>query len=192
MDRATTGVYQREARRWQATRGDPTDGLALRFREQVGEGLVADLGCGTGRYLEELGAPVVGLDATEAMLDLARTKLRPLVRGDLEALPFRPACLAGAFARHSYLHLSKPAFPAALRELGRVLRPKGLLMISLIEGEYEGHGLPEDDFPGRYFALWNAGELKTALRETGFTDVKVEILRHQRGGDLLAAARRSE
>jgi len=36
-------------------------------------------------------------------------------------------------------------------------------MLSLVEGDYEGHDLPGDDFPGRYFAFWSATELGDAL-----------------------------
>lgn len=56
---------------------------------------VLDLACGPGRHaaeLERLGARVVGFDLSRAMLRRARERTRaPLVRGDMRALPFRPA-----------------------------------------------------------------------------------------------------
>ena len=90
------------------------------------------------------------------MLDLARGEGHPLVRANLEALPFCDNAFTGAFARHSYLHLSHARAGAALAELRRVLRPGGHVLLSLIEGTYEGHDLPGDDFPGRYYAFWTA------------------------------------
>jgi len=171
VDRATVAVYEARAGEWQRRRGDATDGLGRKLRDEVGPGTIADLGCGTGRYFEEIGFPVVGVDATPAMLELARNRSAPLVRADLEALPFRTGRLAGAFARHSYLHVPRARLPDALVELRRVIRPGGRVLLSMIEGAYEGDRLPGDDFPGRFFTLWNAHELAETLRVAGFVDV---------------------
>ena len=191
MDPATVAVYEGRANEWIERRGEATDGLGRRFREQLGSGPAADLGCGAGRYLGEIGPPVVGVDVAAAMLRLAQRSGLPLVRADLEDLPFAPGVLAGAFARHSYLHLPKARLGRALSEVRRVLRPRGLLLMTLIEGTYEGHDLPGDDFGGRYFACWTAPELVRILEASGFTDVGVErVGRHRRDHDLLATARR--
>jgi SAM-dependent methyltransferase len=198
VDSGTVAVYQERAKEWRARRGDRGDGLGREFRAAVGEGLVADLGCGVGRYLPEIGTPVLGMDATPAMLaeaeDLtAAGGIRvPLVQGDLEALPFGNATLAGLFARHSYLHLSKVSFGGALAEARRVLVPDGLLLLSLIVGDYEGRGLPQDDFPGRLFALWSEVELGEALARAGFSHSVVELRERtgDRRPDLIGRARR--
>ena len=190
MDAETVAVYERRAREWIERRGESTDGLGRRFRDQVGGGLIADLGCGAGRYLAEIGAPLVGVDATAAMLDLARRSEFPLVRGDLEALPFCDGALAGAFARHSYLHLPKVALGDALREARRVLQPGGLLLVTLIEGEYEGHDLPGDDFEGRYFACWTVPALTGLLAAAGFVDVEIERVERPRDCELRVTAGR--
>jgi SAM-dependent methyltransferase len=191
VDAVTVSVYERRAREWIERRGEATDGLGKRFRDQVGPGLIADLGCGAGRYLGELGAPSVGVDAAAAMLTLARRSGFPLVRGDLEALPFADGVLAGAFARHSYLHLPKANLGGALGEARRVLRTGGLLMVTMIEGEYEGHSLPDDDFEGRYFACWTATELDKQFATGGFVDLEIERVERRNGDhELRATARR--
>jgi len=170
MDAATVAIYEDNALEWVARRGEATNGLGVSFRGRVGDGLVADLGCGPGRYLSEIGGPVVGVDATAAMLDLAGAKGHPLVRGDLEALPFADGVLAGAFACHSYLHLPKARMGDALTEAFRVLRPGGRLLVTLIEGSYEGHERPGDDFGGRFFACWGTSELGALLSSGLFRD----------------------
>lgn len=191
MDAETVAVYERRAHEWIERRGEASDGLGRRFRNQVGSGLIADLGCGAGRYLSEIGRPLVGVDVTTAMLTLAARRGVPLVRADLEALPFGEGTLAGAFARHSYLHLPKARLRDALSDVWRVLRPGGLLLVTLIEGEYEGRDLPGDDFEGRYFACWTAPELAMVLEAAGFLDIRVDrIERRPRGHDLRATARR--
>ena len=189
MDPATVALYERHASEWSQRRGNATDGLGRRFRDQVGTGLIVDLGCGSGRYLPEIGPPLVGADVTAAMLCLARTQGFPLVRCDIEALPFADGVLAGAFARHSYLHLVKDRVALALADLRRALRPGGLLLITLIEGDYQGHDLPGDDFPGRLFTCWTETELTAVLVDAGFVDIHVEHVERRYGGpDLHATA----
>jgi SAM-dependent methyltransferase len=191
VDADTVDIYERRAQEWIERRGETTDGLGLRLRQLAGPGPVVDLGCGAGRYLGELAAPVVGLDASGAMLDLARRSGQPLARADLEHLPFADGSLAGAFARHSYLHLEKARLVGALRDLRRALVAGGVLLMTVIEGSYEGHHLPTDDFAGRYFACYRAEELRRAILEAGFSGVVVDETPYPRPStrrDLLATA----
>jgi SAM-dependent methyltransferase len=189
MHAPTAAIYDGAAQRWQASRGVANDDLGRRFREQAGGGLVVDLGCGPGRYLSQISAPVVAVDVSRSMLSLARRHGHPLAQADLESLPFAAGAFAGAFARHSYLHVPKGRAVSALADLRRVLAPGGFLMLSLIEGDYEGDRLADDEFPGRYFALWARPDLRDALTAAGFAEVTVERLERPRGeADLLATA----
>jgi SAM-dependent methyltransferase len=139
-------------------------------------------GCGAGRYLDQLGSPVVGVDAAAAMLALAGSRDKPLVRGDLEHLPFATASFSGVFARRSYLHIPKPRVGDALAEAARVLQPAGLLLIAMISGNYEGHSLRGDDIPGRWFSLGTEPELTAALTIAGFTLLRVDHVRRRQNG----------
>jgi SAM-dependent methyltransferase len=130
VDAATVAVYEDRAREWVARRGEAADGLGRRLADQVGSGPIVDLGCGPGRYLSDLGPSAVGLDATAAMVALARRRGRPLVRADLGALPLAAGSVAGAFARHSYLHLPKQRLPEALGDLRRALSEKAACSFS--------------------------------------------------------------
>jgi SAM-dependent methyltransferase len=189
VDPATIDIYEAGAGAWYERRSQDTDGLGRRLRAAVGYGPIADVGCGPGRYFHELGPDLVGLDATAAMLALARVHGYPLVRGDLEALPFASGSLAGVFARHSYLHLPKTRIVSALRDAHRALRTDGLLVMTLISGDYEGRMLPDDDFPGRHFSLWTPDALRDALDAGGFAAADLTLLVRERGGpDILAAA----
>jgi SAM-dependent methyltransferase len=189
MDTPTIGIYERSAQRWRSSRGAAPDDLGRRLRQLAGDGPVVDLGCGYGRYLPQITSPVVGLDATAAMLELAREHGTCLVRGDLEALPFAGATFAGAFARHSYVHLPRHRLAGALGELWRVLKPAAPAVISMIEGAYEGDGLPGDDFPGRYFTLWPEQDLLAAVRAAGFRDAGARLAgRPRRRADLVVTA----
>jgi SAM-dependent methyltransferase len=114
----------------------------------------------------------------------------PLVQADLERLPFGNGILDGAFGRHSYLHLPRERLTAALAETSRVLRPGGLLMITLIEGTYAGHALPGDDLPGRYFGCWTEPDLIGTLSAAGYADIRIVRAERRYGSpDLQATAR---
>ena len=96
-----------------------------------------DLGTGTGRMLQVLAprsARAVGLDASHAMLSVARANLEKaglhrveLRQGDIHAPPFPP----GAFdlvLMHQVLHyLDDPA--RALAETARLVAPSGRLLV---------------------------------------------------------------
>lgn len=98
---------------------------------------VLDLGCGSGIMLEELCRTfhrVAGIDISMEMLaavdraSLGERCALLLLKGDMEALPFRE----GAFDRvvcRSILHHSE-AEAAVLKALFRVLRPGGRLVIA--------------------------------------------------------------
>jgi SAM-dependent methyltransferase len=103
-----------------------------------------DAGCGTGRHLLALsraGYTVTGLDASRAMLALARAKLAGqslpahLVRGLLQSLPFSPGSFDGALCLESPLAylFSEEELARALAGLRRVLRPGGLLLIDVFD-----------------------------------------------------------
>jgi len=104
------------------------------LRDLASPGLDAlDAACGTGRQAEllhSLGCSTVGVDRSEAMLDVARGKL-PEVRfeiGDVEHVPFGDEAFDLAVVSLALCHLTDPS--DAVIELARVLRPGGTLVIT--------------------------------------------------------------
>jgi ubiquinone/menaquinone biosynthesis C-methylase UbiE len=104
------------------------------IRELAGPGMTAlDAACGTGRQaalLSELGCTTVGVDRSEAMLDVARAKL-PNVQfelGDVERLPYEDGRFDVVVASLALCHLADPG--DAVAELTRVLQPGGALVIT--------------------------------------------------------------
>jgi SAM-dependent methyltransferase len=98
---------------------------------------VLDAGCGTGRALPPLRAAVgpaglvVGADLTPGMLQAAvragRGRDGRLLLTDVAALPLRSESFDAVFAAGLIAHLPDPA--GNLRELGRVVRPGGVLAL---------------------------------------------------------------
>jgi SAM-dependent methyltransferase len=96
---------------------------------------VLDAGCAAGEHaawLVERGARVVALDASAAMVELARTRLGTAARvlqADLAlALPFEDAAFDVVLSSLTLHYLEAWAPP--LREFARVLRPGGRLVLS--------------------------------------------------------------
>jgi SAM-dependent methyltransferase len=91
-----------------------------------------DVGCGIGvmhRYLRGLGA-LRGSDVSPASVERARRD-NPGVEyavGDAAALPYEDAAFDVSFASGLLHHLPPEKRDAALRELGRVVRPGGLVV----------------------------------------------------------------
>lgn len=116
--------------------------------------LVLDVATGTGRFplflLEEatFNGRVIGLDASTRMLAFAASKLRPygyraaLVQQTAGDLPFPDASFAAVSCLEALEFL--PDDTAALREMVRVLRTGGILMVTRRRG-WEGKA-----FLGRY------------------------------------------
>jgi SAM-dependent methyltransferase len=132
--------YDNDPARW-ASWHSPQDVHEMVAPELTGP--VLDAGCGNGRLAAELGGRVAwaGLDASPAQL--AACPFRPVVRGDLMALPFADGSFAAVTHLWCLYHLDDPV--AAIREAWRVLAPGG-----------------------RYYACCSARDCDPELRPEGY------------------------
>lgn len=184
MDKATVEVYEERGTQWADRARRPVRRAHARaFAKRVRRGAIrVDLGCGAGRYLGDLGEPVVGIDAAWAMLEECRQAVpgAPLISGDLESLPFGAQTLGGGWANMSYLHVPSVRLPLALAELQRVLRVGSPVDMQVLTGDYEGNALPQDDVGGRFFAAWKPEPLVDVVVGAGF-----EVTAMQVEGDIV-------
>jgi ubiquinone/menaquinone biosynthesis C-methylase UbiE len=96
-------------------------------------GIALDAACGTGRharYLHARGHRLIGVDASAAMLEVAREALpeADLRLGDLTALPLETASVDLVVYSLALTHCEDLGPPIA--ELARVVRPGGRLVVS--------------------------------------------------------------
>jgi ubiquinone/menaquinone biosynthesis C-methylase UbiE len=103
--------------------------------------LVLDVGCGTGRWLRryhELGFQGTGVDVTPGMLGRAIEcgTTAPLIAGEACHLPFADAKFDCVSDITVVQHIPRPQQPLALREMVRVLKPGGgLILMELLRGK---------------------------------------------------------
>jgi double-stranded uracil-DNA glycosylase len=182
VDQDTVAVYEQSARRYAELRQPRHRERAAAFSAGLGpEAVVADLGCGPGLYLPDLGPSVVGLDAAHAMLVEARDRGPgaaagvPLVQADLEALPFRDGSLGAAWARNTYVHLPRERLPLALAHLHRALAVGAPTVLTALVGDDEGPR-SDDDLPGRFFSRWPPDRFAEVVAGAGLAVESVEVV----------------
>lgn len=139
---------------------------------------VLDVGCGTGalalaaaKILPD-ATQVAGLDASQQMIALARQKARiarlpvQFTLGTVEALPYPVQSFDLVFSTLMLHHLPAPAREPCLREVRRVLRPTGRVVVCDFESRARGwlhrHGGVAQAKVGRLLA-----ETGFALRDAG-------------------------
>jgi ArsR family transcriptional regulator len=140
---------------------------------------VGDLGCGTGQLTETI-APyvkrVVAVDGSADMLEAARQRVAgarnvELRRGDLEGLPIDNGELDAAMLS-LVLHYS-PAPPRALAEAGRVLKPRGrVLVVDMLPHDRQEY----QQQMGHVWLGFSEKQITRFLTGAGFGDVRVRAL----------------
>jgi SAM-dependent methyltransferase len=111
----------------------PLFGAALDAARVTAGTRLLDAGCGAGllALLASLrGAQVAALDAAQGLLAIVRQRVpaADIREGDLEALPFGDASFDAVIAVNSLFYAADMA--AAMRELARVVRPGGRVVVT--------------------------------------------------------------
>ncbi|MDQ7784328.1 MAG: ubiquinone/menaquinone biosynthesis methyltransferase [Desulfomonilaceae bacterium] len=140
-------MFDRIARYYDGTNRLLTFGLDARWRRKAVSRLALmlgstylDVGCGTGDMALEIvrqapGSTVVGIDPSQGMLEVGRTKVREvgldhaisLQKGDVLDLGFEDDTFDGAITAFCIRNVTNRL--RALKEIRRVVRPGGLLVI---------------------------------------------------------------
>lgn len=155
----------------------------LRRLPMTSSARVLDVGCGTGELLRRLqakfpGSVLAGLDPVPEMLAVARGKLsgnEDLRVGYADSLPWATGTFDVLVSCNMFHYITHPV--AALREMARVLRPGGSLVLTDWCDDYLACRICN-----RYLRLTNRAFYKTyrqsecleLLHDAGFNEVKVE------------------
>ncbi len=141
-------------------------------------GRALDLGCGTGNYTVELkkrGFDVIGLDASERMLEIAHSKGLECIEGDAYSLPFPDESFDLVLSVTMFEFIYEPE--RAVAEINRVLKPEGEVLIATMNGRSAWFVFKRlksffVETAYRYARFYTPGELENLLRNAGFTDVR--------------------
>ncbi|MGE0452882.1 MAG: class I SAM-dependent methyltransferase [Vicinamibacteria bacterium] len=127
---------------------------------------ILDAGCGTGRNLLHFSrrGRGVGIDLSEEALRFCRTRGVVAVRGTLLELPFRDGGFDGISSFDVLYHRWVTDDRAALRELARVLRPGGWLLVR-VPALMALWGAHDEAVHSRH--RYTRGELRTLLESAG-------------------------
>ncbi|MEX0941563.1 MAG: methyltransferase domain-containing protein [Pseudomonadales bacterium] len=143
---------------------------------------VLDVGCGTGELLVALKTLVpdvhaFGIDLSDEMLAMARAKLSDgveLALGAAEQLPFGNAHFDAVVSSNVFHYIRQPK--AALREMQRVLKPGGQLIITDWCDDYWMCRLCDRflrQFNASHFRTYRSEACSFLLTDAGFDDVDV-------------------
>ncbi|MEU9332227.1 class I SAM-dependent methyltransferase [Streptomyces sp. NPDC048290] len=156
---------------------------------------VADLGSGPGyvtAHLHGLGVPVFGVDVSPRMVEHAR-RTYPDLRfhiGSMLSLELPDGTLGGAVALYSIIHIPDDHLVRAFEEIGRVLRPGALVLLSFQTGEEDEHVHLSERFGRRIaldYYLRTTRSVTEALAKAGL-ELRARTVREAGGEEVRARA----
>jgi ubiquinone/menaquinone biosynthesis C-methylase UbiE len=133
---------------------------------------VLDVGCGAGvpvtQVLVDSGFNVTGVDFSESMLNLA-TKNVPeatFLKKNMTELDFKDNSFDGLTACYSIIHVPKEKHVPLFQTFHRILKPNGILLISMGSTDWEG----TEDFHGvkMFWSHYDPEKTLQMLIDAGF------------------------
>lgn len=182
MDEKTVSRYDTHARetsaRYEAADVSRLHVMLLRHLPPRGAS-VLELGCGSGRdaaFLEANGYDVAAVDASSGMIAEA-SRLHPELAGRLscaavpvpDGSPLLRCSFDAVFSNAMFMHIPDPELPLVVHQIRRMLRPGGIVIISVSVGR---GGLTDNrDGTGRLFRERQPEELRLVFERVGLAFV---------------------
>jgi ubiquinone/menaquinone biosynthesis C-methylase UbiE len=155
------------------------------FINNVPEGsTIFDIGCGNGRHMSNKKHNFIGVDNSQAFVDMCIKLGMNVVKGDMTELPFNDKSADAIITIASFHHLqTKERRIAALTEMKRVLRPGGSILLSVwsknqpakTRRHFENYGdvlVPWKHSKKkyeRYYYIFKLDEIEQLITDAGFS-----------------------
>jgi ubiquinone/menaquinone biosynthesis C-methylase UbiE len=179
--------------KWLASLYDPFVKMAFneeKFRDHMVQSAnilpnqrVVDLGCGTASLIIKIKqkypeVSVTGLDGDATILGIARKKINnlkldiALEEGMIFKLPYSDNSFDRVFTTLALHHLKIPERESAIKEMFRILAPKGEILVADFGGAgSKGHALTGLFKKIHHGSDGSAKTMEETLREAGFTAI---------------------
>jgi len=153
---------------------------------------VLELGSGTGRPVAERLTrryDYLGVDLSPEMVAVASTNVLDarFIAADMRDLDFPAESFEAVVAFYSIIHVPRSAHASLFASIHRWLRPGGLFVACLTEGDLEAG--TEDDWLGAGPMFWSGYDAATnrrLLTDAGFTLVDAGVIDQMEGDDPVA------
>jgi ubiquinone/menaquinone biosynthesis C-methylase UbiE len=181
-EQLTLACYERAGIAWAKLHADPDfwQPEFLQFTSLLPGGRVLEVGCGGGRDALTLTQhyDYIGSDRAFSLLPYTRTvepRAGKLLQQDLYRMAFANQTFDGAWVSAVLLHIPKDRVATALAEIRRVVRPGGVVFVSLKEGE--GQTVKTEVEQGveleRLFVYYRLGEFERFTWNAGFKVLRI-------------------
>lgn len=173
MEEYVYDVLKQDGWWWEVGRRALSRGLLRRYAKSNGNGRkprLLEIGCGSGALLEDLSADnvVYGMDVAEEALRICRERgLDCVSKGDVTALPYKDAAFDTVIAIDVLEHIDDDG--AAVREIHRVCRPGGVLIVTVPAFQMLWS---RRDIDHHHKRRYRVKEIRSRLKEGGFKVVK--------------------
>lgn len=143
-------------------------------------------GCGSCRdlqYCENKGYPVIGIDTSRQLLDIAKAQgvKSPLVTIDILKYKFRKNEFGGIYCDTALTHASREMLCTSLAAFHHTLVKNGVLFMEFRKGSGQTYKTI-DQFGTRYYLTHSLPQVTCLLEEAGFKIRRVNVDSHSIAG----------
>lgn len=146
---------------------------------------ILDIGCGPGRdakYFSEHNLQVTGIDLTSNFLKIASLNApnAKFIQMDMRNLDFSENSFDGIWASASFLHVPKKDAKNTLLGFKKVLKPMGIIYLSVKQGDGEKF-IQKDSYKEneKFFVFYTEKEFRLLVKSCNFKLIKVLINKHK-------------
>lgn len=184
-------VYDQIAKAYADEFSEPSEHIDEFLELLPTNGKILDVGCGNGVdsiNVKNKGFDVVGVDMSDKMLDIARSKYPGIDfrLGDMRKLDFDEDEFDGIIASCSLIHIPKKDVPKTLEQFATFLKQGGVIYIQLQSGKSEELFIDEPFKPDErlFLNIISSDEIELLLKDAGFQIVRKHERKPQKKEEL--------